>query len=65
MERERARAELETYRIETPVEGVVTKVFKVAGEAVREGEPVMEICNTSRVRIRGYVSLRDASKHCA
>lgn len=52
-------AELETYSIRAGFEGVVHKIFKKRGEAVRQGDPVIEILNTDRVRVEGYVSAAD------
>lgn len=49
-------AELDTYSIRAGFEGVVHKIFKKRGEAVRQGDPVIEILNTGRVRVEGYVS---------
>ena len=34
-------------------------MFKKCGEAVAEGEPILELVNTSRVKVEGYVHLRD------
>ena len=52
-------AELATYSILAGFDGVVHKVFKKKGEAVRQGDPVIEILNTDRVRVEGYVSSAD------
>jgi multidrug efflux pump subunit AcrA (membrane-fusion protein) len=52
-------AELATYSIHAGFDGVVHKIFKKKGEAVRQGDPVIEILNTNRVRVEGYVSPAD------
>jgi multidrug resistance efflux pump len=52
-------AELKTYSIIAPFDGVVTQVLKKRGEAVRQGDSVAEIVNTDRVRIEGRVKLAD------
>lgn len=52
-------AELATYSIRAGFEGVVHKIFKKKGEAVRQGDPVIEILNPDRVRVEGYVSPAD------
>jgi RND family efflux transporter MFP subunit len=52
-------AELKTYSVMAPFDGVVTQVLKKRGEAVKQGEPVVEIVNTDRVRIEGRVKLAD------
>ena len=52
-------AELRTYSVLAEFDGIVTRVYKKKGEAVRQGDPVAEIINTKRVRIEGYVPLAD------
>lgn len=54
-----AKGVLKTYWIDAPFDGVVTKVFKASGEAVREGDPILELSNTSRVRVEGKVNIKD------
>ncbi|MEK6262867.1 MAG: efflux RND transporter periplasmic adaptor subunit [Planctomycetota bacterium] len=54
-----ARAELATYSVIAPFSGVVTRVYKHPGEAVRQGDPILELVNIDRVRIEGRVSLAD------
>ena len=39
---------------------MVAKVSKRPGEAVREGETVVEIVNTSRLRVEGFVPLEQS-----
>lgn len=50
-----ANAQLKTFSVIAPFAGAVTKVVKKTGEAVRPGEPVLELVNTRRVRIEGYI----------
>ncbi len=52
-------AELKTYSVFAPFDGVLTQIVKKRGEAVRQGDPVAEIINTDRVRIEGRVKLAD------
>jgi multidrug efflux pump subunit AcrA (membrane-fusion protein) len=52
-------AELDTYSIKAGFDGVVHKIFKKRGEAVRQGDSVIEILNTDRVRVEGDVSADD------
>ena len=59
LKRDEARGILKTFRIDAPFDGVVTRVFKSSGEAVREGDPILELTNTSRVRVEGYVNIKD------
>lgn len=60
LERDQASAELQAYGILAPFGGVVTKVFKKRGEAVRQGDPVIEITSTERVRVDGWLELPDS-----
>lgn len=62
MKAEEAHAVLETYRIRAPFDGIITHTLKSKGEAVREGDPILEMANTHRVRVEGYVAPRDAQK---
>jgi len=57
---EQSRIELETYRTQAPFSGAVTQVFKQVGEAVQQGEPIVELVNTDQLRIEGFVTLQDA-----
>lgn len=57
LERDQAAAELQAYAILSPVSGVVTKIFKHRGEAVRQGDPVIEITSTDRVKVEGWLTL--------
>lgn len=54
-----AEAELKTYQILAPIDGVVTRIDRHRGEAVRQGDTVMELVNTSVVKVRGYVKTKD------
>lgn len=54
-----ASAELRTYEIPAPFSGTVTRVFKRKGEAVRQGDPIMEIVNTERIRAEGHVGIAE------
>ncbi len=55
-----AQSELSSFEVKSPFDGIVTQVFKHAGEAVRQGDPILEIVNPDRIRAEGYVSLKDA-----
>lgn len=54
-----AQAELNTYHILAPFDGVVTRVSKYKGEAVHQGDTILEIVNPSVVRIEGRVNEAD------
>jgi RND family efflux transporter MFP subunit len=57
--RDEANAELQAYQIIAPFDGVVTRVFKSKGEAVRQGDPIIELSGTKRVKVEGYVDVKD------
>ena len=50
---------LRVHSVTAPIDGQVRTVFKKKGESVAEGEPILELVNTSRVKVEGYVHLRD------
>jgi RND family efflux transporter MFP subunit len=54
-----AEAELRTYRILAPFDGVVTRIQKYRGEAVRQGDPVLEVVNTDVVQVEAFVNERE------
>ena len=51
---EEARAMLETYSIDVPFDGVVNRRYKRRGEAVRPGDPIVELISIDRV----YVTMK-------
>lgn len=59
LETKEAAAQLETYQVKAPFDGVVTRVYKRKGEAVRQGDPILEVVSTRRVRVEGYVDIHD------
>lgn len=62
LQREETAAIHATYTVLAPWSGIVMKVNKRRGEAVREGDAIVEIADLSRLRAEGYVSLTDALK---
>ncbi len=62
LQRDLKRTELETFGIRAPFSGVVTKVFKQRGEAVRQGDPILELANTDHVRVEGWLDLEQTWK---
>jgi multidrug efflux pump subunit AcrA (membrane-fusion protein) len=52
-------AELKTYTVEAPFDGIVTRVHRSKGEAVSMGDPLVEVVNLDRVRVEGYVGIVD------
>lgn len=56
---QQAEAEWKTFQVEAPFDGTVTRVLKQRGEAVRQGDAIIEIVNTERVRVEGEVDIKD------
>lgn len=56
---DQAKAELDTYHILAPFDGFVSKVLKYRGEAVKQGDPILEMVNTDMVHVEGMVTDRD------
>lgn len=60
LNKDQAEAELKTHQIIAPFDGVVTRVFKKKGEAVRQGDPILELSSTKTVIVEGDVDISDA-----
>jgi biotin carboxyl carrier protein len=59
--RQEAEANLKSFQVKAPWKGVVTKLHKkFRGEAVSQGEPILEMANTDYVHIEAEVPLKDA-----
>lgn len=57
-----------TYRVNAEFPGIITKVHKSIGEGVREGDPILDIVDPSRVKVEGFIHIEDAfrvKKGCA
>lgn len=57
---EQTLADLKTYRVEAPFAGTVTRIYKRKGEAVRQGDPILELVSTRRMRVEGYLDVQHA-----
>lgn len=60
LSREQAAAELETYRVQSHIGGLVTFLHRRQGEGVQQGEPIVEVVNTDVIRVSGSVDLADS-----
>ncbi len=54
-----SKAELDTYRILAPFDGFVSQVLKYRGEAVKQGDTILDMVNTDVVHVEGNVPDRD------
>ncbi len=59
LKRNETLEQLRNHKVISPIDAQVRTVFKKQGEAVAEGEPILELVNTSRVKVEGYVHLKD------
>lgn len=59
LKRDEASALLKAFHVSAPFSGTVNKVLKHKGEAVRAGEPVLELVCTGRVRVEGFLDVAD------
>lgn len=59
LEAEEAKAQLASYAITAPIHGRVSRVHKEVGEAVQQGEAILEIVNTDTLIAEGYISVVD------
>jgi multidrug efflux pump subunit AcrA (membrane-fusion protein) len=57
LKRDEAAAQLKTYHVMSPIVGTVNKVLRHKGETVRQGEPIVELVNTGRVRVEGFLDV--------
>lgn len=56
---EEKAAELATYQIVCPIDGLVTRVLKHQGEAVQQGDQILQVVRTDTVRVEGFVNVAD------
>ena len=59
LSRDEAFADLNSYHVKAPFTGTVTRIYKHKGEAVRQGDPVLELMNTDHLRVEGYLNIKD------
>lgn len=55
-----AEANFKTHHIRAPFNGTVTRKFKSRGEAVRQGDPILQIVSTDEVKVEGYVPFTES-----
>ena len=60
LKQQEAEVQVKTCRIEAPFDGFVTKVYLSRGAPVRQGDPVVELLDISRLKIEGFVPLAQA-----
>ena len=50
------------HRLRVPFAGTIRTIHKKRGEAVQEGEPVLELVNSDRVRVEGEIHVSEATR---
>lgn len=55
-----AQERLNEYQLVSPFAGIVTRVYHSKGEAVQQGDPVVEILDPDTLIVEGYLSVRDS-----
>ena len=61
LKKDEAQAQLETYWLEAPFDGFVSKVHLTKGASVKQGDPVIRLVSTRKVKVEGQAPLRDAA----
>jgi membrane fusion protein, multidrug efflux system len=59
MKAKQAKAELDTFHIQAPFDGFISQILKYRGEAVKQGDTILEMVNTDVVQVDGWVKDRD------
>jgi multidrug resistance efflux pump len=61
LKRDEAAAQLATYRLEAPFDGFVSRVHLTKGASVKQGDPVIRLVSTRKMKVEGEVKLQDAA----
>jgi RND family efflux transporter MFP subunit len=56
-----AAAQLATYRLDAPFDGFVSRVHLTKGASVKQGDPVIKLVSTRKLKVEGQVEVRDAA----
>jgi len=56
-----ASAQLATYTLEAPFDGFVSRVHLTKGASVKQGDPVIKLVSTRKMKVEGKVTVRDAA----
>jgi multidrug efflux pump subunit AcrA (membrane-fusion protein) len=57
-----AAAQVDSYLVKAPFTGFVRKIHRKSGEAIRQGDPILELYSEARMRITGYVTIPESYK---
>lgn len=55
-----ALAQVKSYVVTAPFDGTVRRVLRKAGEAVRQGDPILEIYSERVMRVTGYITIEQS-----
>lgn len=56
-----AKVQLATYQLEAPFDGFVSRVHLTRGASVKQGDSVIKLVNTRKMKVEGQAPLRDAA----
>jgi multidrug efflux pump subunit AcrA (membrane-fusion protein) len=59
LKRDEAAVQLATYRVEAPFFGFVRRVHLLKGAAVKQGDPIIELVSTKKVKVEADVKVPD------
>ncbi|MDA1013744.1 MAG: efflux RND transporter periplasmic adaptor subunit [Planctomycetota bacterium] len=58
-----AKAQLNSYRIFAPFPGIVIRRYKDVGEAIQQGETVLEVVRTDLLKVEGNIEIERLNAH--
>jgi RND family efflux transporter MFP subunit len=61
LKRDEAVAQAATFRVEAPFDGFVSRVHLTKGASVKQGDPVIRLVSTRKMKVEGKVGVRDAA----
>lgn len=60
LKKREVEAELKSYSVVAPFNGVVTRVLKHRGESLQLGDAVIELVDPTRLKVEGYLPVQEA-----
>jgi len=60
LKRDEAAAQAATFRLEAPFDGFVSRVHLTKGASVKQGDPVIKLVSTRKMKVEGKVTQSDA-----
>ncbi len=60
LKRDEAATQAATFRLEAPFDGFVSRVHLTRGASVKQGDPMIKLVSTRKLKVEGKVTVRDA-----